>query len=97
MHRRGISYLNEEGELESTRLEQAGQVTRRKVVDLTRLSIYNGDERYQREDDKRHAREEEEPHWENVRLDKESMENPYTALNEEMNSLVGDIRYCINM
>ena len=87
--------LSEDEELESTRVGDM-QVTMRSVKhkkrkvddDLSWLSTYKGDERYQCEFDVRIAREEEELYWENVRLDKKSMQDQYAALNEELSSLV---------
>ena len=93
--------LSEEGELESTRLEQAEwypagnlrpmgqeQVKKRKVANLSWVSEYQGRGRLQRADDERLAWEEDELYWENVRLDKQSMQDQCTALNEELSSLV---------
>lgn len=86
--------LSEEGELESTRLGDIAVTRReekhkkRKVQDLSWVSPYKGDERYQREFDEKMAREEEELYWSNVRADKRYLEDQYTALNEELVTLV---------
>ena len=92
---------SEEGESESTRMDQAGwypagnlrptgqdKVKKRKVADLSWVTGYIGAERFQGADDERFAREEDELYWENVRLDKRPMQDQYTALNEELTSLV---------